>query len=103
MSIYTSSSAAKLAIDAIDADIKKLKKAQEKISDASDDYLELSNKFNQAGELVVKAGSIGNRPLDGGKTLETATKMKYISDGYLGISEEIRVIIKDLGDEISEI
>lgn len=61
----------------------------------------LQNSLSSAGAAMKEVGSIGGRPLDGGKTETFATDLSRISANLEGNLKQIQAQIAQLDEEIS--
>ena len=63
----------------------------------------LQNSLSSAGAAMKEVGSIGGRPLDGGKTEKFATDLSKISANLEGNLKQIQAQIAELDQEISSL
>ena len=63
----------------------------------------LQNSLSSAGVAMKEVGSIGGRPLDGGKTETFATDLSRISANLEGNLKQIQAQIAELDQEISSL
>ena len=86
-----------------EAELEKLQKTSEQVSDVYEAVDCMSKKFMRAGELMGEAGNIGGKPFDNGAALSMGQNLSTISNNTLALSNQVLANISDLKDEIEKL